>query len=216
MINLTNNATILFQGDSITDTGRDLASHGPNDPRGLGKGYASMLAGRLLDTFEERQLRIFNRGISGNKVTDLYSRWQRDGLDLNPDVISILIGVNDTWHGKTGGIGVPVDRYENVYRALLADTRNSLPDIQLVLCEPFVLLCGAVTEDWLDEMAERREIVRKLARDYGATFVPFQSALDAKLSEAAPEHWLDDGVHPTMAGHAVLADCWWDQAIGVE
>lgn len=205
---------LLFQGDSITDCGRNREHPGPNSGETLGRGYAYFTAATLLADLPggpSGSLQVFNRGIAGNKVTDLAERWKHDCLDLRPTVVSILIGVNDTWHGTGKGQpdkGVPVDRYENVYRKLLADTRAALPEVRLVLCEPFVLRCGAVTDAWFPEIDQRRAIVRSLAEEVGAVFVPFQDAFDAATKKAPANYWAPDGVHPSLAGHMLMARTW--------
>jgi acyl-CoA thioesterase I len=201
-------STVLFQGDSITDCGRGRNDDAPNSLGALGQGYPKMAAGRLLKERPGDALKILNRGVGGNRIVDLYARWKSDAINLAPDLISILIGVNDTWHEFGSQNGVEVDRYETVYRMLLDLTKERLPDAKLVLCEPFVLLFGAVTAEWLDEMAARRDVVRRLAEGYEATFVPFQSAFDEALKSAGPDYWTRDGVHPTVAGHCLMADTW--------
>ncbi len=205
-----NNDVILFQGDSITDVGRSRERIQGHDHEALGRGYAAYAASTLLLRHADLNLTLYNRGISGNKVTNLAERWQTDCLNLKPTVVSILIGVNDTWHGmKSEREGVPLDRYEKVYRQLLKDTQNRLPGVKLVLCEPFVLRCGAVTEAWFPEIDERRAIVKRLADEFNTVFVPFQSAFDQALKhQPRMEYWLHDGVHPTMAGHALMAESW--------
>ena len=205
---------ILFQGDSITDCGRSREHPGPNSGEALGRGYVFFTAGNLLADHPGvpgQTLQVFNRGVSGNKVTDLADRWKSDCLDLRPTVVSILIGVNDTWHGTGKGqpaAGVPLDRYEATYRKLLSDTKDALPGVRLVLCEPFVLRCGAVTDAWLPEMDGRRAIVKRLAAEVGAAFVGFQSAFDVSAKMAPPQYWAPDGVHPSVAGHVLMARTW--------
>lgn len=201
-------STILFQGDSITDAGRNRDIADPNRPAALGSGYANLIASHLLQKHPQDNLQLFNRGISGNRVTDLYARWKVDAINLQPDLISILIGVNDTWHEFMYGNGVEVDRYIAIYRMLLDYTKERLPNVQLVLCEPFVLHCGVVTDGWIVEMDQRRQVVHELAGEYDAIFVPFQSVLDDALADAGPDYWAADGVHPTPAGHRLLADAW--------
>lgn len=208
------NSTILFQGDSITDAGRNRENLQPSMPAALGSGYCNQIAARLLHDRAGDNLQIYNRGISGNRVVDLYARWKADALNLRPDLISILIGVNDTWHEFMYGNGVEVARYASVYRMLLDFTRQELPNVQLVLCEPFVLQCGVVEAGWVAEMNERRAVVRELAAEYDGLFVPFQTALDAVLHKAPPAHWAHDGVHPTPAGHYVLAQRWLEAVVG--
>lgn len=204
---------ILFQGDSITDCGRGRDAAGPN--AGLGAGYPFLCATRLLCDKAGDQIRIYNRGISGNRVVDLYARWKIDGLNLLPDVVSILIGVNDTWHEFNYKNGVDVPRYEKFYRMLLEWTREARPDVKLVLGEPFVFVGTAVTPDWVPEINQRRDVVRRLARDFGAIFIPFQDLFDAALKKAPGEHWLSDGVHPTSAGHQLMADAWLKATAGI-
>ena len=205
---LTPNSTILFQGDSITDASRSRDNTAANSPSALGSGYANLISSQLLASHAGDGLRFLNRGISGNRIVDLYSRWKVDALNLQPDLISILIGVNDTWHGFMYDNGVEVDRFATIYRLLLEWTRQRLPKVQLVLCEPFVLHCGVVTEGWMSDMAERQVVVRQLASDFGAIFVPFQGVLNEALQSAPPEYWAQDGVHPTPVGHQLLAESW--------
>jgi len=206
---IPNNSTILFQGDSITDCGRNRDADGtPNDLCGLGHGYAMMAAAELLSTRPADALRVFNRGISGNRIVDLDARIKSDIIHLEPDVLSILIGVNDTWLGKVRDNGVSLPKYERGYRALLDEVREALPSVKFVLCEPFVLRCGVVGEDWIEEIDLRRAVVAKLAKEFGAVLVPFQSMFDEAVKLAPPEHWAPDGVHPSAAGHHLMAKCW--------
>lgn len=203
---IQNNDTILFQGDSITDCGRVRANAEPNN--GLGQGYVFMVSGELDATFPGYGFKCHNRGISGNRVVDLYARWRSDGINLKPNVISILIGVNDTWHSFKRDDGVEVPRFEKVYRMLLEYTKESLPDVRLVLCEPFVLPCGVVEAGWISEIRERSDVVKRLAGEFGAVFVPFQTMFDYYAKCTAPDLWLYDGVHPTPAGHHAMAKLW--------
>lgn len=202
------NSTILFQGDSITDTGRNREIAQPNQGSALGTGYANLISAQLLAARPNDNLKFYNRGISGNRVVDLYARWRVDAINLQPDVISILIGVNDTWHGFMANNGVEVDRYTTVYRMLLEYTRQQLPNVHFVLCEPFVLACGVVKAEWVAEMDQRRAVVQTLAQEFDATFVPFQAVLNEALAQAKPDYWAADGVHPTPAGHRLLAQAW--------
>ncbi len=197
---------ILFQGDSITDCGRARDVNAPNT--GLGNGYVFLAASNLLCARSGEGLSIYNRGISGNRIVDLYARWKSDCLNLNPDVISILIGVNDTWHEFGSRNGVEVPRYEMFYRMLLEWTLQVRPGVKLVLCEPFVLVHGAVNQDWVPEINQRRDVVRKMAKDFKAVFIPYQDIFNAALKQAPAEYWLGDGVHPTIAGHQLMADAW--------
>lgn len=198
----TPGSRILFQGDSITDGNR---GRGADPNHILGHGYAFLIAARHGAMFPEKKLEFLNRGISGNTVLDLEKRWQTDTLDLKPDILSILIGVNDN------GRKVPLDQYEQVYDKLIADARAANPKLKLVLCEPFRLnhLATTPTNGCPDEtLVKRQEIVAKLAAKHGAALVHFQKALDQATKRAPALHWIWDGVHPTYSGHQILADEW--------
>jgi lysophospholipase L1-like esterase len=203
---LKKGTTILFQGDSITDAGRNKNEPKANDL--LGRGYPSHIAGELLGKHTCMELQIHNRGISGNKVPDLAARWQQDAVDIKPDLLSILIGVNDIWHKLNGRYDGTVEKYENGYRQLLQRTKKELPNTQIVVCEPFVLKCGAVKDNWFPEFDHMREVARKLAKELNLTLVPFQTMFDEATRSASPEFWARDGVHPTTAGHALMAQTW--------
>ena len=200
---------VLFQGDSITDAGRDKALVTPaNSQRAFGSGYAWLAACGLLVARPGEKLAFFNRGISGNKVFQLAERWDVDCLSLRPDVLSILIGVNDIWHARGGDYDGTVETYERDYDALLKRTRKALPEVKLVICEPFLLRCGAVDDTWFPEFDTYRAAARQVADTYGATWVPFQSMFDEASEFAPPEFWAGDGVHPTSAGAALMAQAW--------
>lgn len=210
---IENNDVILFQGDSITDADRNREQQKPNNLVGLGRGYAFLAAGLLHEAFPAGKLQIHNRGVSGNRVTNLENRWQKDALDLNPDVLSVMIGVNDTWHGTGNGNpenGVPLDRFEDTFREILTQSRQQNPKLKLVLCEPFVLPCGVVTDVWFPEFNDRRAIIKKLAEEFGAVFVAFQTMFDEALDRADAEDWAADGVHPSLGGHMLMAKTWFD------
>ena len=206
--------TILFQGDSITDTGRNRdQTDEVNQQSAFGNGYAWMAASQLLVSRPVDELRLFNRGISGNKVYQLAERWQVDCLDIKPNVLSILIGVNDIWHKLNGNYDGTVEVYEKDYQALLKRTKESLPNVKLVVCEPFVLKCGAVDDKWFPEFDDYRSAARRVATSTNAVFVPFQEMFDRAVEFAPPEYWAEDGVHPTNFGAALMAHAWL-QAIG--
>ena len=201
--------TILFQGDSITDAGRNKEQTDKvNQQSAFGNGYAWLAASEMLVSRPEGSLRCFNRGISGNKVYQLAERWQTDCLDLKPSVLSILIGVNDIWHKLNGQYDGTVEVYEKDYHALLARTKKALPGIKLVVCEPFVLRCGAVNDTWFPEFDEYRAAARRVCDSAGARFVPFQAMFDRAVEYAPPEYWAADGVHPTNFGAALMAHTW--------
>ena len=199
---------VLFQGDSITDAWRDRNRQGnANDVSALGRGYAFLIACQVLADCGPG-VKLYNRGISGNKVYQLAERWQTDCLDLKPNVLSILIGVNDMWHKLDGQYNGTVEKYENDYLALLDRTKKALPDIKLVICEPFVLRCGAVNDKWFPEFSAIRAAARRVSDKFQATFVPYQAVFDRAINAAPPQHWASDGVHATMAGTSLLARAW--------
>jgi len=202
------NQTILFQGDSITDAGRSREQLHPNSGHGLGFGYAGQVASGMLARCPQADLKFLNRGVSGNRVTDLLCRWRPDAIHLKPDWISILIGVNDTWHRAKSDCGTTVELYERLYRLLLQETRKELPGVRFVLCEPFALPVGGFEAAWMDELRERSQVVQRLAGEFDAVYVPFQSLFDEATREAPATYWLPDGVHPSPAGHRRMAELW--------
>jgi lysophospholipase L1-like esterase len=195
-------ARILFQGDSITDGNRGRNSD-PNHI--LGHGYQTLISSRYGADLPERHLIFMNRGISGNTVSALARRWQSDTIELKPDLLSILIGVNDL------SFGVSAERYEQQYDQLLADTLKALPKVRLVLCEPFGLPVGQKTNNWETYRAQigvRDRIVNKLGEKYHAPVVPLQQMFENATNRAPAEYWIWDGIHPTYAGHQLMADEW--------
>ena len=200
---------VLFQGDSITDgnRGRNL------DPNHImGHGYAFSIASRLGEKFPEKNLQFYNRGISGNKVNDLQARWQKDTIDLKPDVLSILVGVNDSASVVfKRDPTISPEEYEKIYGSLLEQTKAKFPGIVLVLLEPFIIKVGKVKDNWETYQADisiRQLIVKKLAIQYQAIFVPTQEVFDKACERAPAEYWIWDGVHPTVAGHELIVKKW--------
>ncbi|HEY3369939.1 MAG TPA: SGNH/GDSL hydrolase family protein [Prolixibacteraceae bacterium] len=200
---------ILFQGDSITDAGREKAKQQPNSPASFGSGYAFLAASGILNDFASSELSIYNRGISGNKVYQLAERWDKDCLELKPQLLSILIGVNDFWHKLNGQYEGTVEIYEADLRKLLDRTKKALPTVQLVICEPFAILDGsAVDEKWYPAFDAYRHSAKKLATEFEALFIPFQDIFDEAQKHAPGRYWSGDGVHPSMAGAALMSAAW--------
>jgi len=200
---------ILFQGDSITDAGRNKQQQLPNHGRSFGMGYAYILTSSLLQDLAEKNLTFYNRGISGNKVYQLADRWQEDCLDLKPKILSILIGVNDYWHMRNGKYDGTPEVYENDLRKLLTRTKSELPGIKFVICQPFILTgTTAVDESWLEPFKPYQESAAKLAGEFDAIWVPFQEAFDKAVKIAPSKYWAHDGVHPSMAGSQLMAETW--------
>lgn len=208
-------AAVLFQGDSITDAGRDRGETAPNNDKALGKGYAFLAASELLYRHADKNLKIYNKGISGNKVYQLAERWQQDCLDLKPDVLSILIGVNDFWHKYNGNYAGTIETYRNDYRDLLTRTKEKLPDVQLIICEPFAVKgTSAVKDDWFPAFDEYRAAALEMAKSFDAAWIPYQTIFD-KAQETAPGvYWTPDGVHPSIAGAQLMARAWLDAVAG--
>jgi len=203
------NCTFLFQGDSITDGNR---SRNMDWNHVLGHGYAYLIAARLWFEFPRKGFHFFNRGISGNTVTDLALRWDSDTIAIKPDVLSILVGVNDTTHAVYGDKNFTPETYETDYRALLTKTKQQLPDVQLVICEPFILPVGKVKERWDDyqrEITPRQATAKKLAAEFDAIYLPLQESFNKASQKYGPaEYWLWDGVHPMPNGHELFAREW--------
>jgi len=201
-------STVLFQGDSITDAGRNRNESAANHPAAMGGGYAFLTAAELLIRQPEDKLKFFNRGVSGNKVHQLSDRWQQDCIALKPDVVSILIGVNDIWHWLNGNYDGTIETYRKDYRALAERTKQALPDAKLVVCQPFVLKTGAVSDKWFPTFNEFRVAAKEIADEFGDAWVPFQDVLDAAEKFAPASTWAGDGVHPSQKGAAVMASAW--------
>ncbi len=206
---------ILFQGDSITDAGRDKEGKSANNQRALGSGYAFLAAANILKKFAEKDLKIYNKGISGNKVFQLAERWQTDCIDLNPSVLSILIGVNDYWHKHDGKYDGTVAIYENDFRALLKRTKAALPNVKLVICEPFALLgCKAVDQTWFPEFDGYRIVAKKMADEFETIFIPYHEIFAKAAKAVPPTYWTGDGVHPSIAGAELMSEAWLKYVFG--
>jgi lysophospholipase L1-like esterase len=206
---LGRNNIILFQGDSITDSGRNKNDKTFNNSGSLGSGYPMLAGANLLEKKANLDLKIYNRGISGNKVFQLAERWDNDCITLKPDILSILIGVNDIWHKLAGNYNGTVDVYRNDYIALLERTKKALPDVRLIICEPFAVRdVKAVDDKWYPEFYEYQRSSKDIAEQFGATFIPFQKVFDEAQKRAPGAYWTGDGVHPTLAGAQLMAQAW--------
>lgn len=206
---------IVFFGDSITDMGRNRETNKSTDIFSYGNGYPIFIASDLYRQ-DPNEYEILNRGIGGNRIVDLYARVKADVWNLKPDVLSILIGVNDIWHEIGLKNGVDLERFERMYRFLIEDTRKQLPDLKVVLCEPFILK-GSATDDTEQipdkytqflKVYEYAKIVKKLAKEYNLFFLPLQEKFNEKANIYGAEPYLYDGVHPMIAGATLIADEW--------
>jgi lysophospholipase L1-like esterase len=208
-ITLLKDNVILFQGDSITDSGRNKEDTSFNNARVLGSGYPMLSGAALLERYASLNLKVYNKGISGNKVFQLAERWDKDCLEIKPDILSILIGVNDIWHKLNGQYNGTVEIYRNDYIALLERTKKALPGIKLIICEPFAVNgVKAVDDKWYPEFYGYQKAAFEIAEQFGATFIPYQRIYDEAQKQAPGAYWTGDGVHPTLAGAQLMSQAW--------
>lgn len=197
---------ILFIGDSVTDAGRNRLKS-----KDLGKGYPKMVAEMLQSLYPELQLTFLNRGISGNKVDDLEKRWQKDCIDLEPDIVSILIGINDTWHRigqRNFGTDATFRQFENIYRTILRQVSEQT-NAKIVIMEPFLLHYPENRKDWRIDFNPRREIIAKLANEFAVHYIRLDEILNEQAKRTGEQFLTgDDGIHPTLAGHRTIAKAW--------
>ena len=196
--------TILFQGDSVTDCGR---LYGDN---GLGFGYVALITAQLQSKYPELGLKILNRGVSGNRVVDLQARWQEECIDLAPDVLSILIGVNDTWRKFDDDDETSAEKYKESYRDILTKALSANPNLRLIILEPFVLPIPDDRKEWRGDLDPKITAARELAVELGALYVPLDGIFAAKQTQRPAQFWAADGVHPTLEGAGVIANAWLD------
>ena len=202
---------ILFQGDSITDWGRDR-----NDFYGMGNGYPSLVKASLGHD-NPGEYEFINRGISGNRIVDLYARIKADFINLKPDYASIYIGVNDAWHEINSQNGVDTEKFEKIYSMLIEEIKTALPEIKLFIIAPYVVegIKTCDTEEMPDrlerfkrDVAEKAAVAKKIAEEYGLPCIELQPAFDKALEKAPSEYWVRDGVHPTETGHEIIKRLW--------
>jgi lysophospholipase L1-like esterase len=202
-IELPPQSTVLFQGDSITDCGRR------DDPDGgLGYGYARLAAEAVRAAHPHAAPTFLNRGVSGDRVADLRARWDEDAMGLEPDLVSVLIGVNDTWRRYEDGEATSAAAYEADYRHVLARVRDEL-GARIVLVEPFVVPVTAEQWAWREDLDPRIHVVRRLAEEFDAALLSADGLLNqAARAVGSAGLVAGDGVHPTPLGHRVLAEAW--------
>ena len=203
---------ILFQGDSITDAGRNW-----DDVTTMGEGYAHMVTGELGSEYPG-EYEFVNKGISGNRIVDVYARIKADIINLRPDYMSILIGVNDVWHELEGRCnGVCAEKFEKIYDMMITEILEELPDTKIMIMEPFVLEGTATTateaephrwEYFRTEVPKRAAVAKRVAEKYHLPFIALQSILDDACKQAPASYWLRDGVHPTAMGHCLIRKEW--------
>ncbi|WCT11306.1 SGNH/GDSL hydrolase family protein [Mucilaginibacter jinjuensis] len=205
-----NSLVFLFQGDSITDGNRGRDQNDLNHT--MGHGYASNIAARIGADFAHNDFHFYNRGISGNTVANLKARWQTDALDIKPDVLSILVGVNDTnAYIRDIAPGDPLTQFETDYRSILTQSRQQNPDLLIVLGLPFVYPGSRTNEHfdlWKNSVNQRKEIVLKLAAEFNAVVVDYPVMFDKVIKDTSVNYWIWDGVHPTVPAHELMAREW--------
>jgi acyl-CoA thioesterase-1 len=199
---IRSSATILFQGDSITDADRNRRK-----TLDLGTGYVMMVAERFSAKYPERKVTFLNRGLSGNRVRDLRNRWRKDCLDLKPNVVSIMIGVNDVLGGYFWNSLTSVEEFEDDYRMILQQTSDLL-GVKIVLLEPFMLSAAKNQFGLGEDLDNRVKITRKLSKEFGTYLVPLNKIFEDAERIRDPSFWSADGIHPTLAGHALIAQNW--------
>ena len=199
------NATLLFQGDSVTDCGRKR-----EEISSMGGGYPNFVSSLISAKYPELNIKFVNKGISGNKTRDLVSRWQEDCIDLKPDFLSILIGINDCWHGFNHDDKTTAEQFEDNYREILTRTKKELPNTKIIIMEPFVLPYPQDRLTWRVVLDPEIHIARKLAREFDALLIPLDGIFAKATMYREPTFWAADGVHPTGVGHALIAQSFID------
>lgn len=199
---IQDNTLVLFQGDSITDSGRSR-----QDSASLGDGYALITAAWFSALYPTKKVSFLNRGIGGDRVINLLSRWEEDCIALAPKTLSILIGVNDMWRRYDSNDPTSTEKFESNYRRLLDQTVERL-NPQIILCEPFLLPVNQQQKSWREDLDPKIEVVRKLASDYKTILVSLDTIFAEAAQQREPTYWLPDGVHTSPAGAALIAQSW--------
>lgn len=208
-ISLLGNRTILFQGDSITDAGRNRDDVNPNSSGAMGSGYAFIASSELLYENPGKNLKFYNKGVSGDKVYQLADRWEEDCLSIKPDVLSILVGVNDYWHVTKHGYKGTIETYITDYTALLERTLAALPNVKIIIGEPFAISgISAVDDSWFPDFDAYRQAAKDLSQKFNTRFIPYQKIFEEAIKKAPGSYWTPDGVHPSLAGSQLMATAW--------
>jgi lysophospholipase L1-like esterase len=186
---------LLFQGDSITDANRDRSN-----PRHLGYGYVPHIQAFYPDDV------VYNRGVSGDRTVELLERWQKDCLDLNPDILSIYVGVNDVWHKHKWNKPMTLDLFEANYRKLIDSIKRHNPNVKILLISPFVFPFGDFQPHWRPDLDGEIAIIERLAGEYGALHLPLEKILFEQAKSIPMKELADDAIHPTPLGHRIIAE----------
>jgi len=200
--------TVLFQGDSITDCGRR------EDLTGLGNGYVLQVVSNFTAKYPHLNVKFINRGNAGSRADDLAARWNEDCVALKPDIVSILIGINDVWRRYDSNDPTSVETFKSEYHKVLSKTKAET-NAKIIIFEPFVLPCPDDRIAWREDLDPKIQVVRELAREFGAIYIPLDGIFAAASTQRDCVEWADDGVHPTQAGHALIANAWLDTVEGM-
>lgn len=204
---------ILFQGDSITDGNRykDIESRWDKNHQ-IGHSFAYIVTGLIMMQYPNRQFEFVNRGVSGNRTNELLSRWNEDTIEENPDVLIMLVGVNDAFCNYEGKeYDENAELYDKNYRELLKMAKDKNPELRIIMLEPFANVEISNPSENISKEFRQKKLnniqakVRKIAKDFEAIFIPVQDKFNKIMDTPYPKYWLWDGVHPTEAGHAILA-----------
>ena len=206
---LKKNSTVLFQGDSITDTGRTGSE---NPDTSLGGGYPYFIANLLNAAHPDWNLNFINRGVSGNRTLEMSARWKKDCLDLKPDLLSILIGINDTWRRYDEEDPTSVEDYYARLTGMLRSAKEANPELKILLIEPF-LLPNESTACFREDLNPKILANRRAAMELADAYLPMDGIFAAACLHREPAFWSEDSVHPTPAGHALIAEKWIELAL---
>ncbi len=192
---------ILFQGDSVTESGRVR-----EDSASIGVGYPNVVAEVYSALYPDKNLSFVNRGISGNRVTDLLARYEEDFLAVRPDVVSILVGINDTWRRYDENDLTSEEEYYNTYKMLLERIKKDMPNTKIIMIEPFLLSTIPEYEMWREDLDPKIQKVRKLAREYADAYLPMDGIMQSYVIKGYSDEVIAaDSVHPTEVGHSIIA-----------
>lgn len=204
---ITPGSHILFYGDSITDAGRTR-----EDDTYLGFGYVQLITAALQSRFASWNLKISNRGLSGNRVFDLEDRLEKDLIALKPNLVSIMIGINDTWRRYDSNLISDIQEFKDSYERIIHRVSNEL-QARIIICEPFLLPVPEERGQWREDLDPRITAIRQLAWKYNLPYLPLDGIFAAAAAEAQAAYWLPDGVHPSLAGHGLIAEKWLNLAM---
>jgi lysophospholipase L1-like esterase len=208
---LSKGTVVLFQGDSVTDCDRSRT-----DKNDLGNGYPAKIALLWREFFPGSGVRFFNRGVSGNRTEDLLSRYQADFVAIKPDVVSILVGINDTWRRYDSDDPTPVEVFEDNYRKLLTHIKRDLSGTKIIIIEPFLLDSMPDKAAWRVDLDPKIQSVRRVAKEFADVFIPMDGIFAGYAVSGNRESDMSaDGVHPTALGHGIIA-AEWLKALGMK